>query len=103
MASYTVPSERAQAWMAANRSDMALTEYQKILSNPGIDPLSPTFSLARLGLARAFAAQNNIPESRADYERFFAAWKDADQDLPILKQARAEFAKLPKATAVAAK
>ena len=103
MANYTAPSERAEAWMAANRPDMAVTEYRKILSNPGIDPLSPIYFLAHLGMARAWSSQNQIPESRAEYEHFFAAWKDADQDLPILKQARAEYAKLAKATAPATK
>jgi len=94
MRSYTVPSERAEAWMAANRSDMAVTEYHKILANPGVDPLSSLYPLAHLGTARAWSRQNKIPESRAEYEQFFAAWKDADQDLLILKQARAEYAKL---------
>ncbi len=101
MFSYTVPSERAQAWMAANRPDMAVTEYGKILSNQGVDPLSPLYSLAQLGMARAYSRQNKIPNSRAEYEHFFAAWKDADQDLPILKQAHAEYAKLPKPAAPA--
>jgi predicted Zn-dependent protease len=99
MANYTVPSERAEAWMAANRPDMAVTEYRKILSNQGVDPNSPLYSLAHLGSARAYSRENKIPESRAEYEHFFAAWKDADQDVPILKQAHAEYAKLPKATA----
>lgn len=97
MANYTVPNERAEAWMAANRPDMAVTEYHKILSNQGVDSLSPLYSLAHLGIARAYSRQGKIPESRAEYEHFFGAWKDADQDLPILKQAHAEYAKLPKA------
>jgi DNA-binding winged helix-turn-helix (wHTH) protein/tetratricopeptide (TPR) repeat protein len=101
MANYTVPSERAEAWMAANRPDMAVTEYHKILSNQGIDSLSPLYTLAHLGIARAYSRQDKIPESRAEYERFFTAWKDADQDLPILKQAHAEYAKLHKAAAAA--
>ncbi|HTW78364.1 MAG TPA: winged helix-turn-helix domain-containing protein [Terracidiphilus sp.] len=103
MASYTVPSERAEAWMAANRPDMALTEYHKILSNQGIDPLSPLYSLAHLGMARAWSRQNKTPESRAEYERFFAAWKDADPDLPVLKQAHTEYARLPSPAAPPAK
>ncbi len=103
MASYTVPSERAEAWMAANRPDMAVTEYHKILSNQGVDSLSPLYSLAHLGVARAYSRLNDIPNSRAEYERLFTAWKDADQDLPILKQAHAEYAKLPKPTPPASK
>jgi eukaryotic-like serine/threonine-protein kinase len=96
MANYTVPSERAEAWMAANRPDMAIIEYHKILSNQGVDSLSPLYPLAYLGTARAWSRQNKIPDSRAEYEHFFTAWKDADQDLPILKQAHVEYAKLPK-------
>jgi eukaryotic-like serine/threonine-protein kinase len=96
LASYTVPSERAEAWMAANRPDMAVTEFHKILSNQGIDPLSPLYPLGHLGMARALSRQNKIPDSRAEYERFFAAWKDADQDLPVLKQAHIEYANLAK-------
>lgn len=103
MASYTVPSERAEAWIAANRPDMALTEYHKILSNPGVDSLSPLYSLAHLGMARAWSRQNKIPESRAEYEHFFAAWKDADLDLPVLKEAHAEYAKLNKPAVSGAK
>jgi tetratricopeptide (TPR) repeat protein len=103
MFSYTVPSERAEAWMAANRPDMAVSEYRKILTNQGIDGLSPLYSLAHLGMARAWSRQNKIAESRTEYEHFFAAWKDADADLPMLKLAHAEYAKLPKTTAVAAK
>jgi DNA-binding winged helix-turn-helix (wHTH) protein/tetratricopeptide (TPR) repeat protein len=103
MASYTVPTERAEAWMAANRPDMAVTEYHKILSNQGVDSLSPLYALAHLGSARAYSRQNDVPNSRAEYERLFAAWKDADQDLPVLKQAHAEYAKLPKPSVPAAK
>ena len=97
MANYTVPTVRAEAWMAANRADMAATEYHKILSNPGVDSLSPLYALAHLGMARAWSHQGKIPESRVEYEHFFTAWKEADQDLPLLKQAHAEYAKLPKA------
>lgn len=49
--------------------------------------------LAHLGLARAYALENHKAESRDEYEKFFALWKDADADLPILKQARLEYAR----------
>jgi len=94
LASYTVPNERAEAWLLANRPDMAVNEYRKILANPGIDPLSPLYFMAHLGMARAYSRQDKTAESRAEYEHFFAAWKDADQDLPVLKQAHAEYDKL---------
>jgi hypothetical protein len=50
--------------------------------------------LARLGLARSHALQGETSKSRTAYQDFFALWKDADPDIPILKQARAEYAKL---------
>jgi DNA-binding winged helix-turn-helix (wHTH) protein/tetratricopeptide (TPR) repeat protein len=94
LASYTIPSQRAEAWLKAGKPDLALPEYQKILSNQGIDPLSPLYALAHLGMARAFVQQKKFPESRAEYERFFARWKEADSDLPLLAQARTEYARL---------
>ena len=67
---------------------------QKILANPGIDPLSPLYPLAHLGLARAYAMENNQAASRREYEKFFDMWKNADADVPVLKQARAEYSRL---------
>ena len=99
MASYAVPEERAEAWLKALRPDMAAAEYEKILQNPGVDPLSPLYAMAHLGLARAYEHGNKIAESRVEYERFFTTWKDADSDLPVLKEARAEYARLGKAVA----
>jgi hypothetical protein len=72
----------------------AAAEYQKILDHRGIDPTSPLYSLARLGVGRAYALQGGIPKARAAYQDFFALWKDADPDLPILTQAKAEYANL---------
>ncbi|MGB6744932.1 MAG: winged helix-turn-helix domain-containing protein [Terracidiphilus sp.] len=103
LASYAVPDERAEAWLKAARPELALIEYQKILVNQGVDPLSTLYPLAHLGMARAYQRQNKVAESRAEYERFFAAWKDADGDAPVLKQARAEYARLGKPAAPAAK
>ena len=55
---------------------------------------NPLFMLAHLGLARAYALQGQSEKSRAAYQQFFTLWKDADPDIPILKQAKAEYAKL---------
>ena len=52
------------------------------------------FPLAHLGLARAYALQGDANKARTSYQDFFALWKDADPDIPILKQAKAEYAKL---------
>jgi DNA-binding winged helix-turn-helix (wHTH) protein/tetratricopeptide (TPR) repeat protein len=103
LATYSVPNDRAEAWLMAARPELAAAEYQKILSNRGVDPLSPLYPLAHLGVARAYLRQNKIAESRVEYERFFAEWKDADGDVPALVQARAEYARLGKANAVATK
>jgi hypothetical protein len=56
--------------------------------------VAPYFPLARLGLARAYALQGDAAKARTSYQDFFALWKDADPDVPILKQAKAEYAKL---------
>jgi hypothetical protein len=65
-----------------------------ILDNQGVDPISPEYPLAHLRLARILAAQEKPAEAREQYTAFFAAWKNADADLPILIQARTEFAAL---------
>jgi DNA-binding winged helix-turn-helix (wHTH) protein/tetratricopeptide (TPR) repeat protein len=103
LAGYTVPDERAEAWLKAARPEMAADEYRKILDNPGVDPLSLLYPLAHLGMAHAYLRLNKTAESHAEYESFFAAWKDADSDVPVLKQARAEYAGLGKSSAHAAK
>jgi len=85
---YYVPSLLGEAYLEMHRATEAVAEYQEILANPGIDPLSPMYPLAHLGLARAYAMQHKVPESRSEYEKFFTLWKDADTDTPMLKTAR---------------
>jgi eukaryotic-like serine/threonine-protein kinase len=94
LAGYEVPQAFADAFLKAAQPDRAAAEYQKILDNPGIDPLSPLYPLAHLGLARAYRHANKTTESHAEYEQFLAAWKDADGELPVLQQARTELAQL---------
>ncbi len=103
LASYTVPTERAEAWLKAGHPELAIPEYRKILSNQGIDPLSPLYPMAHLGMARAYFHQNKIAESRDEYERFFALWKEADRDLPVLAQAHTEYARLTRPVGMAPK
>jgi predicted Zn-dependent protease len=55
---------------------------------------TPWGALARLGLARAYALQGDKAKARAAYQDFLTIWKDADPDIPILKEAKAEYAKL---------
>jgi len=85
---------RGEAFLKARDGVKAAAEYQKILDHRGIDPTSPLYSLARLGVGRAYALQGDTPKARAPYQDFFALWKDADPDVPILKQAKAEYEKL---------
>jgi len=90
-----VSSMRGDAYLALHQPQLAITEYQRIADFPGVEPWSPNVVLCHLGLARAYTQQSKIADARHEYETFFALWKDADADLPILKQAHAEYAKLP--------
>ena len=85
---------RGQAYLAARQGTEAAREFQKILDHNGIMVGDPIAVLAQLQLARAYALQDNTARARAAYERFLAMWKDADPNIPILKEARAEHAKL---------
>jgi hypothetical protein len=69
-------------------------EFQKIVDRPGIAPTFPEHSLAKLGLGRAYKITGDAAKARAAYQDFFALWKDADPDVPILKEARGEYGKL---------
>ncbi len=85
---------RGQAYLHLGDGAKAAAEYQKILDRRGIDPVNPLYNLARLGLGRAYVLQQDKAKAKAAYQDFFAAWKDADVDLPVLKDAKAEYAKL---------
>jgi tetratricopeptide (TPR) repeat protein len=85
---------RGQAYLAAHDGANAATEFQKILDHFGIDPADPDLPLAHLGLGRAFALEGDKAKARTAYQDFFALWKDADPDIPILQGAKAEYAKL---------
>jgi hypothetical protein len=85
---------RAEAYVAAKRGE-AGSEFQKILDHPGLAQNEPIAALARLGLARAYAASKDTSQARAAYQSFLAMWKNADAELPILKRANLEYANLP--------
>jgi eukaryotic-like serine/threonine-protein kinase len=85
---------RALAQLAQHNGAAAATEFQKFLDHRGITLNYPLGALAHLGLARAYATEGDTAKARAAYNDFFTLWKDADADIPILQQARAEFAKL---------
>ncbi len=85
---------RGEAQLTAHNGAAAATEFQKFLDHRGITLNYPLGALAHLGLARAYALQGDGGKARAAYNDFFALWKDADSDISILQQAKAEYAKL---------
>jgi len=85
---------RANAFLQARRLPEALREFGNILSLRMHSPYDPACSMAQLGLARAYALDGQKDPSRKAYEEFLTLWQDADPDIPILKQAKAEYAKL---------
>jgi serine/threonine protein kinase/Tfp pilus assembly protein PilF len=83
---------RGEAYLQMRDGTKAAEEFQKIVDHRGLDPFD--YDLALLGLARAYDIQKDTAKAKAKYQDFFALWKDADPDILILKQARAEYAKL---------
>ncbi len=80
--------------LAAGKGAEAAVEFQKILDHHGLMQNDPIGALAHLELGRAYAMQGKIPEAQGAYEDFLNLWKDADAELPALKQAKGEYAKL---------
>jgi eukaryotic-like serine/threonine-protein kinase len=78
----------------AGNGALAAVEFQKILDHPGVTVNFPLSALSHLGLGRARALSGDFAGARTAYQDFFALWKDADSEIPILKQAKAEYAKL---------
>jgi eukaryotic-like serine/threonine-protein kinase len=85
---------RGQAYLAMHQGKEAATEFQKLLDHRSIVLNSPLGALAHVGLARAYALQGDTSKARGAYQDFLALWKDADPDIPILQQGKAEYAKL---------
>jgi tetratricopeptide (TPR) repeat protein len=85
---------RGEAYLAAHQVSEAAAEFQKIIDHRGIVINEPIGALAHLQIGRAYAMQGDNVKARASYQDFLALWKDADRDIPILKQAQAEYAKL---------
>jgi eukaryotic-like serine/threonine-protein kinase len=93
-ATFTVLYVRGLAYLKNGQGNEAVQEFQKVLSLRNSFPADPTMTLAHLGMARAYALAGDTTKSRTAYQDYFALWKDADPDIPILKQAKAEYAKL---------
>jgi len=85
---------RGQGYLAARQGAAAAAEFQKILDHPGVFVNFLSGALAHLGLGRAYALAGHTAKARTAYQDFLALWKDADPDVPVLKQAKAEYAKL---------
>jgi predicted Zn-dependent protease len=85
---------RGEAYLAAHQGGKAAAEFQKILDHRGIVLNEPIGALVHLQLGRAYAMQGDTATARAAYQDFLALWKDADHDIPIFKEAKAEYAKL---------
>jgi serine/threonine protein kinase/tetratricopeptide (TPR) repeat protein len=85
---------RGEALVAAHRYADAAAEFQKILQHRGLVSADPIGVLAHLQLGRAFALSGDLARSKTAYQDFLTLWKDADPDIPILRQAKAEYARL---------
>jgi len=83
-----------EAYRAASNGGLAAAEFQKILDHPGVIVNFPLSALSHLGLGRARALSGDTAGARTAYQDFFALWRDADPDIPILKEAKAEYSKL---------
>ena len=82
---------RGSLYLEQRRGTEAAVEFKKIIDTTAIEAFSPAHTLAHLGLARAAAISGDTAAARKSYQDFFALWKDADADLPVLVQARKEY------------
>jgi len=89
-----LPRLRARAYVAAGRYDDAIRDLERFTSQEFPRPMSSWRPLMRLDLARAYAAKGDKAKARTAYQNFLSAWKDADPDIPLLKQAKEEYSKL---------
>jgi eukaryotic-like serine/threonine-protein kinase len=85
---------RGLACLHASEGLRAIQEFQRILDHRGVAPASPLYPLAYVQQARAYVLVDDAAKARKAYQEFLAIWKDADPDVPILQQAKAEYAKL---------
>jgi serine/threonine protein kinase/tetratricopeptide (TPR) repeat protein len=85
---------RGQAYLAAKQGARAAAEFQRIVDWRGVVANEPIGALAHLGLARAYAMQGEVFQARTAYVDFLTLWKDADPDIPVLTQAKAEYGRL---------
>lgn len=86
--------DRGEAYLEAGQEAEAVAVFQQIIDHPGLVENCLPGALARLQIGRAYVMQGNTAKARAAYQDFLTLWKEADEDIPILKQAKAEYAKL---------
>jgi cytochrome c-type biogenesis protein CcmH/NrfG len=84
---------RGLAYMQEKKPTEAVQAFQRVLDVKLLQPDSVT-AVARLGLARAYAQQGDEAHARIEYQNFLALWKNADEDIPLLKEAKAEYEKI---------
>ena len=82
---------RGEAYLASNRGNEAVAEFEKVLSHKGLVLNEPVGALAHLQLARAYVLSGDVEKGRGSYRIFLELWKDADLDIPVLQQARSEY------------
>jgi tetratricopeptide (TPR) repeat protein len=85
---------RGEAYLETRQGREAAAEFQKVLDHRGIVFADPIGALAHLQLGRAYVVSDDMAKAKSSYQDFFTLWKDADADIPVLKQAKAEYAKL---------
>ncbi|MGB2635183.1 MAG: tetratricopeptide repeat protein [Candidatus Acidiferrum sp.] len=86
--------QRGEAYLAAHQGNEGAAEFQKVLDHRGIVLNEPIGALAHFQIGRAYAMQGDTAKAKAAYQDFLTLWKNADPDIPILKEAKAEYAKL---------
>jgi hypothetical protein len=85
---------RGLAYLQAGRGREAATEFQKVLNHRRIVLADPISSLARMQPGRAFVISGDVAKAKKPYQDFLTLWNNADADLPVLRRAKAEYAKL---------
>lgn len=94
MGSFEPIHVRGRAYLMLLDGSAAAAEFRKLIDHRGLVVNAPVGALAHPGVARAYALQRDSAKSRAAYQVFFTLWKDADPEIPILLEAKAEYAKL---------
>jgi hypothetical protein len=85
---------RGLAYLASHHGAEAAAEFQKILDHRGVVLCDPIGALAHVQVARTYALSGDKTKAKSAFQDFFTLWKEADSDIPIFKQAKAEYAKL---------